>query len=238
MQRICFIVLMSYTALVCVASAQQLTANCSNDWTEYHRTNMERWNPCETVLNSTNVGNLILKWRFATGGVVNSNPAVVNGVVYIGSDDHHAYALNANTGAELGSYFMKGGGVDSGPAVANGVVYFGSADRHVYALNARTGAKLWSYLTGGAVFSSPTVANGAVYAGSRVDGKVFALNATTGALLWSFTTGGDVDSSPAVANGAVYVDSHDGNLYALNAPPGICYGAIQSETKSRHSRPQ
>jgi eukaryotic-like serine/threonine-protein kinase len=28
-----------------------------------------------------------------------SSPAVVNGVVYVGSDDHNVYALNATTGA-------------------------------------------------------------------------------------------------------------------------------------------
>jgi outer membrane protein assembly factor BamB len=34
----------------------------------------------------------------------NSSPAVANGVVYVGSDDHNLYALNATTGAYLWSY--------------------------------------------------------------------------------------------------------------------------------------
>ena len=76
-----------------------------------------------------------------------SSPAVVNGVVYFGSDDGNVYALNASTGAKLWSY-ATGDGVDSSPAVANGVVYVGSDDGNVYALNASTGAKLWSYATG------------------------------------------------------------------------------------------
>ena len=32
---------------------------------------------------------------------VNSSPAVANGIVYIGSDDHSVYAFNATTGAQL-----------------------------------------------------------------------------------------------------------------------------------------
>ena len=36
--------------------------------------------------------------------VVYSSPAVVGGVVYIGSDDGNVYALNAANGAKLWSY--------------------------------------------------------------------------------------------------------------------------------------
>jgi len=56
-------------------------------------------------------------------------------VVYIGSNDGNAYALDAGTGAKLWSY-GTGGGVDSSPAVAKGVVYFGSQDGNAYALDA------------------------------------------------------------------------------------------------------
>jgi len=67
---------------------------------------------------------------------------VVNGVVYVGSDDDNVYALNARTGALLWSHGT--GSVFSSPAVANGLVYVGSYDGNVYALNASTGALLWS----------------------------------------------------------------------------------------------
>jgi hypothetical protein len=143
---------------------------------------------------------------------VNSSPAVVNGVVYVGSSDHNVYALNASTGALLWS-FATGSYVESSPAVANGVVYIGSFDGNVYALNASTGAKLWSYSTGVEEFSSPAVANGVVYI-SSVNGTLYALNASTGAKLWSFATGGGVQSSPAVVNGTLYVGSTAG-MYAI-----------------------
>jgi hypothetical protein len=96
---------------------------------------------------------------------VYSSPAVVNGVVYVGSRDHNVYALNASTGAKLWSY-ATGNWVESSPAVAKGVVHVGSDDGNVYALDASTGAKLWSYTTGDWVEPSPAVANGVVYIGS------------------------------------------------------------------------
>jgi hypothetical protein len=99
---------------------------------------------------------------------VYSSPAVVNGVVFVGSYDSNVYALNASTGAKLWSY-TTGSGVYSSPAVANGVVYIGSYDNNVYALNARTGAKVWNYATGDVVSSSPAVANGWFMSAQRTE---------------------------------------------------------------------
>ena len=54
---------------------------------------MQRWNPYETVLGVNNVGGLQLKWKSILGNVlyesnIQSSPAVVNGVVYVGSDSN------------------------------------------------------------------------------------------------------------------------------------------------------
>ena len=150
MKRKSSLILIVCACFVSMAWGQQTTCGVSTPWAQFHRYNMQRSNPCEKVLNVNNVGNLSLKWSYATGGAVHSSPAVANGVVYIGSDDFNVYALNAKTGAKLWSY-ATGGAVQSSPAVSNGVVYVGSNDYNVYALNAKTGAKLWSYTTGGAV---------------------------------------------------------------------------------------
>ncbi|MGP8133891.1 MAG: PQQ-binding-like beta-propeller repeat protein [Halobacteriota archaeon] len=164
-----------------------------------------------------------LLWNYTITGYVGSSPAVVNGVVYVGSADNIVYALNATTGTKLWNY-TTGGNVESSPAVANGVVYVGSDDNNVYALNATTGAKLWNYTTDSYVYSSPAVVNGVVYVGSvennGIDNNVYALNATTGTKLWSYATRANVYSSPAVANGMLYIGSEDWNLYALNATTG------------------
>jgi outer membrane protein assembly factor BamB len=116
-------------------------------------------------------------WNYTAGGTVTySSPAIVNGVVYFGSDGGNVYALNASNGAPLWNY-TTGGSVESSPAVANGVVYIGSDDNNLYALSASTGAPLWNYTTGGSVESSPAVANGVVYVGSD-DGNVYAFGLT------------------------------------------------------------
>ena len=45
--------------------------------------------------SSPTTGGGQLLWRYLTGSAVDSSPAVVNGVVYIGSDDEYVYALTA-----------------------------------------------------------------------------------------------------------------------------------------------
>jgi len=111
-------------------------------------------------------------WNYTTGSDVDCSPAVVGGVVYVDSDDHNVYALNATTGTFIWNY-TTGGIVFSSPAVAGGVVYVGSDDSKIYALNATTGAQVWNYATGDYVVSSPAVAGGIVYVGSY-DGKIYA----------------------------------------------------------------
>jgi eukaryotic-like serine/threonine-protein kinase len=189
----------------------------NTNWPQFHFSpNREGSNPYENVLNLTNVDKLGLKWSFATNGYLRSSPAVVDGILYVGSDDYSLYALDASTGAKLWQ-FTTGNEVESSPAVAYGTVYVGSDDGKLYALNAKTGSELWQFTAANSVASSPVVVDGVVYFGS-FDNNVYALDARTGTKLWQFTTGEEILSSPAIANGVLYIGS-DG-LYAINAKTG------------------
>src|ERR1700722_7493986 len=186
MKRISIVVLLLWAGFVSEVWAQQPAAKV-RDWAQFHRRNMERSTPYEHVLNVHSVGGLELKWNFTTGRGVWSSPAIVDGVVYFGSEDHNVYALNARTGAKLWSY-TTGNQVYSPPAVVHGTVYIGSDDGNVYALNARTGTLLWKHLIGDYLLAAPTIVNGVAYIGAW-DSNVYALNAHTGAKLWSYHTG-------------------------------------------------
>jgi outer membrane protein assembly factor BamB len=161
-------------------------------------------------------------WKYQTGSSIESSPAVVDGVVYIGAlwNGHNGfvYALNATTGSKIWQ-FATDSGIESSPAVVDGVVYIGSYGGYVYALNATSGSKIWSFNTGGSVFSSPAVVDGMVCVGSAT-GYMYGLNATNGFPLWSYHTSGAILSSPAVVDGVVYFGSEDQNFYALRASDG------------------
>ena len=189
-------------------------------------------------------------WTATTGGVIGeypSSPAVVGGVVYIGSDDGKLYAFDAagvngcggapKTCAPLWTA-ATGGHVGSSPAVSGGTVFVGSDDGKLYAFDAlgTSGcagepvacAPLWTAAVGSkGVFASPAVAGGLAYVIS-VDGQLAAFDAAgaigcsgapkTCSPVWSASTGtGLVFSSPAVAGGVVYVGSADKKLDAFDA---------------------
>jgi len=157
-----------------------------------------------------------------------SSPAISNGVAYVGSGDHHVYALDAATGT-LRWKFLTGNVVHASPAVAGETVYVGSWDRYFYALDAHSGAVRWRFTTGDdrvtynqvGIAGSAAVADGLVYFGCR-DSTFYALNALTGALAWKHDEHGSwVIGAPAIANGVVYYTTSDEKVFwALEARTG------------------
>jgi eukaryotic-like serine/threonine-protein kinase len=159
-----------------------------------------------------------LAWTFKTGAPVNSSPAVYNGTVYFGSEDHNLYAVDALTGAQKW-VFQAGSFIESSPVVVSGVVYFGCNDGKLYALNAATGAKIWEYSTVYSLRSSPAVADGVVYIGGD-DYYLYAVRAATGKLMWKKRTGSIILAAPAVNAGLVVAGSFDGICYTFDAKSG------------------
>jgi putative pyrroloquinoline-quinone binding quinoprotein/putative pyrroloquinoline-quinone-binding quinoprotein len=188
------------------------------DWTQgRYDAALSGLNHFENVLSPTSVSRLHLNWTNDKVGAIFSTPAVVDGVVYFGSQDGHVYALKAATREILWAFRDTSGSVWSSPAVANGVVYVGS-NYGIRALNAATGAQIWFYSTGYAAVMWPTLLNGVVYFNTSM-GAVDAVDAAKGTLLWSYDTGPNSLLSPvAVADGVVY--SASSSLYALNASTG------------------
>ena len=68
----------------------------AQDWPMYGQNLSHTFNN-PSAINPFNVSSLRPAWSFATKDVVSASPAVVNGVVYVGSWDGFFYALNANS---------------------------------------------------------------------------------------------------------------------------------------------
>jgi len=170
-----------------------------------------------TFVTSPAQGN-ISSWTFMTGGGVKSSPSVVDGRVYVGSNDHKIYCLNATMGALLWSYTTSAT-VDSSPAVIEGRVFVGDEYGYFYCLNATTGNLIWRVDIGDG-FSSPAIIGGYVYVGCY-NGVLACINATTGAYLWCKYTNANIYSSPAIAGGRVYVGDTGGCLSCFNVTTGV-----------------
>jgi outer membrane protein assembly factor BamB len=171
-----------------------------------------RFTPIVANVSASNVGTMVLKGTAATGGAIDSSPAVVTtgtnghvtGTVYVGSEDGKLYAFDEVGSANCSGMPKSctplwtgatGGEITSSPAVVNGVVYVGSWDGKLYAFDAtgtkncsgtpKTCAPLWTGATNGQVIGPPTVANGVVYVRD---------NETHG-LLWAFDANGTTNCS-------------------------------------------
>ncbi|MDA3897920.1 MAG: PQQ-binding-like beta-propeller repeat protein [Desulfobacteraceae bacterium] len=174
-----------------------------------------------------------MKWQFPfqTGDKITSSPAIghdgVESVVYVGSQDHHVYAIAADNGA-LKWQFETKAEVYGSPAIgADGSVYVGECetgsattyDFDFFRINV-DGSKRWGFNGGSGFYSSPAIGpDGIIYVGLW-DGYLLALN-SGGTISWSVQTSPprDINSSPAVgANEVIYVGSRDGNFYAFQSP--------------------
>jgi len=207
--------LVTGSAAVAAGSVPMARAQVDGTWPMFARDGANTGHAPEVTGPTADVGGA---WRTETGRGVSSSPAVVDGTVYVGSDDRHLYALAASDGSENWR-FETGDRVTSSPAVVDGTVYVGGNDGSVYAVDATDGTEEWAFETDGPVVSSPTVVDGTVYIGSR-DDQVYALDAADGSERWSFRTANDVSATPAVVDGTVYIGSGDWVLYALDAEEG------------------
>jgi len=69
------------------------------DWPMYGRDLRHSFSNPHSLINPTNVATLKTAWHFKTQDVVSASPAVVDGVVFVGSWDGHFYAIDATEGS-------------------------------------------------------------------------------------------------------------------------------------------
>jgi hypothetical protein len=149
-----------------------------------------------------------------------SPPAIgTDGIIYIGSEDGHLYAVYPN-GTQKWN-FTTNGSIIASPAIgSDGSIYFVSGNNFLYAITS-TGNLKWKYpITKGTdptLLSSPAIgSNGVIYVGSD-NGCIFAVD-PDGTLKWKYQTGQKIYSSPCIgSDGVIYVGSDDGYLYAFNS---------------------
>jgi outer membrane protein assembly factor BamB len=176
---------------------------------------------------------LELLWRFKTDAEVKSSPAIVDGIVYIGSSDSSIYAIDAATGKQEW-HLTTGDAVESGPCVADGTVFVGSADANLYAIDAAGGTKKWSYETGDKILSSPNVFRDdtgqlRIVVGSY-DSKLHCVDGATGRAVWVYETNNYVNGSAAVDGGMAVFGGCDGFIHAISVSDGNEIAAIDAQS--------
>lgn len=113
--------------LLLISSSTYADIICSSCGTS----NPDHYNFCDHCGTTLKAINLL--WKYKTGSGVFSSPAVVDGRVYVGSNDGYIYCLSADSGDLIWKY-ETGSYVPSSPTVSGGRVYVGSDDNYIYCL--------------------------------------------------------------------------------------------------------
>ncbi len=157
-------------------------------------------------------------WSFEPGGPVQSSPVFADGMLFIGSDNGHLYALSPATGREIWNRsFGEFAEVQSTPCVSGGVVYVGTLDQGdsgLFAMNASDGSIIWSIPDDAGIAASPALSGGTVYSCS-LNGTVLAANASTGSIFWMTRRSGELWASPSLDGECLYGGTISGEAFAL-----------------------
>lgn len=169
----------------------------------------QRFSPL-TKLNVDNVQELRPVWAFSFGGEKQrgqeSQPIIVDGVMYVSASYSRVFAIDARTGDEIWEYNARLPDgimpccdvINRGVAVYDNLVIFGTLDARLVALDKDTGRVVWrktvgDYQEGYSITAAPLIINGNVITGVAggefgVVGKIEAYDAKTGNILWSRPT--------------------------------------------------
>ena len=163
----------------------------------------------QAMLTAENVPRLTLKWALGFPDATSawSQPTVVGGRLFVGSQNGTVYALDAKTGCVHWTFTAKAG-VRTALVTGERTLFFGDTGANVYALDQETGKEIWSRRVDehpyARVTGSPTFYQGRLYvpvssleetAASQAGyecctfrGSVMALDVKTGTLVWQYFT--------------------------------------------------
>ena len=159
-------------------------------------------------ITQENIGNLELKWivQNEVSGKWESNPLVVDGIMYMTQRPNDVMAIDAKTGRLFWIYRYKNepyplvccGAHNRGLAMLGDTLYMGTLDAHLVAIDAKTGRALWKVRVadrnaGYSLTMAPLVVKDKVIVGTAggeygIRGFIAAHDAKTGKEVWRFYT--------------------------------------------------
>jgi outer membrane protein assembly factor BamB len=179
---------------------------------------------CFAAKNGSNI------WFFPTSGPITSSPAVVDGAVYITSQEPNfgaLYKLDAKNGSLIWKINIpyqltakRGTDMHASPTVADGMVFTSANRLEYYGVNATTGEIKWTYRNTADEFivCSPLYHKGKLFIIDQF--FIVCVNATNGSLIWKSWLGAELYVSPTYADGKLYVSTDQRSVYVLNATTG------------------
>ncbi len=165
-----------------------------------------------------------LLWQFKTGAPVKATPAIVDGMVFVGSEDEKVYALRLADGTKAWEAKVDGP-VLSSALVRHGRVYVGTSGTNLLALEAGSGKEVWRYGGDAEFKSSPgwfaaPDGKGEWLIIGGYDSRLHCVDAATGKSNWVYETGNYVNGAPAVSGGLTAFGGCDAIVHVVRLADG------------------
>ncbi len=178
------------------------------NWLTYGGTYMSQRYSGLNQITPANVANLESKWvvQNQVFGAWQSNPLIVDGMMYVTQRPNDVMAIDAKTGKMFWLYRYTPspdarvccGANNRGVAILGDTLYLGTLDAHLIALDARSGKPLWNVEVGDvklaySITMMPLIIKDKVVVGVGggefgIRGYVVAYDAKTGKEAWKFYT--------------------------------------------------
>ena len=181
-------------------------------------------------------------WSYHTPGEIMPTPVEVDGFLYVGTGDGHAYKLNAETGKLVWASDIESFVSMSSPVAGNGYIFLGGTyPNYFYALDQATGKVMWKATIPGLVATgisdcTPAYASGIVVQEATIDSGdsanpvanvLLAFDGKSGNILWQHRmANGPVPpamktATPMIDGDVVYEGSPvSGNYHAFDLKTG------------------
>ncbi|MBT7609333.1 MAG: PQQ-binding-like beta-propeller repeat protein [Bacteriovoracaceae bacterium] len=154
-----------------------------------------------------------------------NSPLIHKGLIFIGKNDGHMKAFEAQTGRLIWEKFDKGD-YHSAPVAFGKNIIYGTGEGRIYARHYMTGKIKYAVDLDASVESRPVIYKGMIFVHLR-NHKLFCLDARTGKIIWAYkrsvpylTTLQRV-STPLVKRNKVYVGFADGYIASFAAEDGV-----------------
>jgi outer membrane protein assembly factor BamB len=173
-------------------------------------------------------------WRFKTGMMIWTVPAIVSSLVVFGCLDGCIYVLDSVSGALVAKH-DTGGEVKASPVVVGDntsiTIYACNSNGHVLCLaldvEEKTIKRRWSFPMGAEVYASPALVDRTIVV-AAMNGAVAALDAASGAPRWTTSVVDYTTSSPLIVRSlaAIILGNSAGRLVALDLYTGDLRGCL------------
>jgi outer membrane protein assembly factor BamB len=162
-------------------------------------------------------------WKFSIPkSSVESPPAIVDGVVYVGDMQANLYALKLVTAKPAGEKlwnFPGQLGFPGSPAVRNGKVYAGDGDGVFYCLQAKDAKVVWKQPTDAEIVAGANFWKDKVLVGSQ-DSRLYCFDADTGEIAWKLQIENQIRSFSTIVEDRCFVMQCDGKLHVVDLNKG------------------